>query len=164
MPTGYAWVRKGQRKLVDHHCPQGRRVNAVAALCALRERLVFECRGKSDGRYDGAAHLAFVRRVKREASPDRPCVIVLDNYSVHRCGIVKGETLALASEDIAFFFLPAYCPWLNEIEPLWRQVKYQDLPDRSHETEAALQAAVEAALRGRDEAMKISDTQLPASA
>lgn len=136
----------------------------MAALCARRERLVFECRSKSEGRYDAAAHLAFVRRVKREACRDRPCVIVLDNYSVHRCGIVKDETPALASEGIVFFFLPAYCPWLNEIEPLWRQVKYQDLPDRSHETEGALQAAVEAALRGRDEAMKISDTSLPASA
>ncbi len=164
MPTGYAWVRKGQRKTVDHHAPEGRRVNAVAALCARRERLVFECRSKADGRYDGAAHLAFVRRVKREASAHRPCVIVLDNYSVHRCGVVKDETPALASEGLTFFFLPPYCPWLNEIEPLWRQVKYQDLPDRSHETEAALRAAVEAALWGRDEAMKISDTQLPASA
>jgi hypothetical protein len=127
LPTGYAWVRKGQRKTVDHQASQGRRVNVVAALCHRRERLVFECRSKSEGRYDGLAHLAFVRRVKREAKreacPDRPCVIVLDNYSVHRSGLVKAEMPALAAEGIEFFFLPAYCPWLNEIEPLWRQVK-----------------------------------------
>lgn len=136
----------------------------VAALCHRRERLVFECRGKSEGRYDGPAHLAFARRVKGEACPDRPCVIVLDNYSVHRSGLVKAEMPALSVEGISFFFLPAYCPWLNEIEPLWRQVKYQDLPDRSHETEAALRAAVETALRGRDEAMRFSNTALSASA
>ncbi len=140
-----------------------RRVNVAAALCARRERLVFECRGKADGRYDGAAHLAFVRRVKREACPDRPCVIVLDNYSVHRCGVVQDEVLALSSEGLSFFFLPAYCPWLNEIEPLWRQVKYQDLPDRSHETEEGLRTAVEAALRGRDQTMRINKP-LPATA
>ena len=93
----------------------------------------------------------------------RPCVIVLDNYSVHHCGAVNDEVAALAAEGIEFFFLPAYCPWLNEIEPLWRQVKYQDLPDRSHETEAGLKAAVEAALRGRDEAMR-SDKPLHATA
>jgi transposase len=50
-------------------------------------------------------------------------VIVLDNYAVHCCGVVKDEMPALAAEGISFFFLPAYCPWLNEIEPLWRQVK-----------------------------------------
>ncbi len=143
----------------------------MAALCARQERLVFECRGKADGRYDGAAHLAFARRVGREAASGRPracgarpCVIVLDNYSVHRSGAVRDETPALAAEGLTFFFLPPYCPWLNEIEPLWRQVKYQDLPDRSHETEAGLRAAVEAVLRGKGEAMQISDTSLPASA
>jgi putative transposase len=78
--------------------------------------------------------------------------------------VVKDEQMALSAEGISFFFLPAYCPALNDIEPLWRQVKYQDLPDRSHETEASLRAAVETALRGRDEAMRFSNTALSASA
>ena len=110
LPIGYSWARAGQRKTVAYEPPQRRRVNVVGALSSERDRLLFECRPKSEGRYDGDAHLRFVRKIQgqiaqerfRSRRPQRPLWIVLDNYSVHHCGAVNDEGAALATEGIAF--------------------------------------------------------------
>jgi DDE superfamily endonuclease len=171
LPTGYTWGRRGRRVVVPYEAPQGRRVNVVGALTPydpVGPRLVFETRRKADGRYDAAAHLAFVRRVA-DLPPDpiattrraRPCVVVLDNYSVHHSQAVKDAIPALAAADVHFCYLPPYSPELNPIEPVWRQVKYQDLPERSHPTDTALQTAVETALTSRASRLAESTNQLP---
>ncbi len=90
---------------------------------------------------EAAATTAPVRR--------RPCVIALDNYSVHHAAAVKEAMPALAEAGVTFFFLPPYSPELNPIELVWRQVKYQDMPERSYATDTALQTAVTAALTHR---------------
>jgi transposase len=171
LPTGYSWGRLGTRLVVPYEAPQGRRVNAVGALAPYDPagpRLVFETRRTAEGRYDAAAHLAFVRRVAAlaedpatEAARVRPCVIALDNYSVHHAAAVKEMMPALAAVGVDFFYLPAYSPELNPIEPIWRQVKYQDIPERSHPTDTALQLAVETALAHRDRSLRESTHNLP---
>jgi putative transposase len=40
-------------------------------------------------------------------------------------------------------YLPAYSPELNRIEPVFRQVKYQEIPVRSYLSKVALREAVE---------------------
>jgi hypothetical protein len=166
LPTGYTWGRRGTRLVVPYEAPQGRRVNVVGALAPADPagpRLLFETRRKAEGRYDAAAHLAFVRRVAGLA-PDplaagrcaRPCVIVLDNYAVHHAAAVKAAIPDLAAAGVSFCYLPPYSPELNPIEPVWRQAKHQDLPERSHPTDTALQAAVETALS--DRARKLSES------
>jgi putative transposase len=152
LPTGYGWGRLGRRLVVPYEAPQGRRVNAVGAIAPYDPggpRLVYETRRKAEGRYDAAAHLAFVRRVADAAAGARPCVVVLDNYSVHHSQAVKDALPALTAADVHFCFLTPYSPELNPIEPVWRQIKYQDIPERSHPTDTALQAAVESALSTR---------------
>ena len=42
------------------------------------------------------------------------------------------------------YFLPPYSPELNRIEPVFRQVKHQEIPQRSHATRSGLREAVEA--------------------
>ena len=174
LPTGYSWGRLGRRLVVPHEAPQGRRVNAVGALAPYGPagpRLVFETRRKSEGRYDAAAHLAFVRRVADlPAEPltghrrHRPCVVVLDNYAVHHAAAVTAAAPALAAAAVTTFFLPAYSPELNPIEAVWRQVKCQDIPERSHPTDTALQAAVENALATRAQRLAETTNELPRSA
>jgi putative transposase len=160
LPTGYTWARVGTRKCVRYEAPEGRRVNVVGAWAPeapAGPHLVVETRRREQGRYDAAAHLRFVREgvAGLPAFPppgyqrERPCVIALDNYSVHHAQAVQAAVPTLGEQGIHFFFLPSYSPELNAIEPLWRQVKYQDLPDRSHPSSAALQSAVEQALAQR---------------
>ena len=163
LPTGYGWGRLGERLVVPYEAPQGRRVNVVGALAPhgpAGPRLLYETRRKAQGRYDAAAHLAFVDRLAA-AGGDRPCVVVLDNYSVHHAAPVKEATPALAARGVAFCYLPPYSPELNPIEPVWRQTKHQDLPERSHPTDLALQAAVEAALADRARKLSESTHDLP---
>jgi len=151
LPTGYSWARLGTRLVVPYEAPQGRRVNVVGALAPHAPggpRFMFETRRKAEGRYDAPAHLAFVDRLAA-AGGGRPCVVVLDNYSVHHAAPVKEATPGLAAQGVDFCYLPPYSPELNPIEPVWRHVKYQDLPERSHPTDTALQAAVESALADR---------------
>ncbi len=171
LPTGFTWCRVGQRKLINYQAPEGRRVNVAGSLAPYAvggPELVFETRRKDQGTYDAAAHLAFLARLGGLPDPlppdwrrERPLVVVEDNYSVHHCQAVKAQLPALEAAGVTCFFLPPYSPELNAIEPLWRQVKYQDLPDRSHATAKALQEAVEAALTQRAEAYRKTTTQLP---
>ena len=126
-------------------------------------RLLFETRRKSEGRYDATAHLAFVQRVAGPSPEDRrrPCIVVLDNYSVHHSQVVKAALPALTDANIHFWYLPPYSPELNAIEPVWRQLKYQDLPVRSHTTDQALQTAVESALADRAQRLARTTNYLP---
>ena len=73
----------------------------------------------------------------------------MDNSSVHHAASVKAAIPALEVAGVSFCDLPPYSPELNPIEGLWRQVKDQDVPERSHPTDHALQMAVEAALAAR---------------
>lgn len=50
------------------------------------------------------------------------------------CATVKDRIPALKAAGVGFFFLPPYSPELNMVEPLWRQIKHQDIPYRSYLT------------------------------
>lgn len=161
-------MRKGERKLLPYEAPQNRRVNVAGAYAPYGSspRLAFETRRKEQGRYDAEAHLAFVRGkvagLPADPPPgyvrERPCVIVLDNYSVHKSRTVKDQVPVLEAQGVRFFFLPSYSPELNLIEPVWRQVKYQEIPERSHTSSESLQTAVEAALNRKAKALTESTT------
>jgi transposase len=164
----------GERKIVPYEAPEGRRVNVVGAFSPYDlagPSLVFESWRKDQGKYDADAHLQFVHKVAGlpPVLPEgycrgRPCVIVLDNYSVHHSQPVKDKMPALQAAGVRFFFLPPYSPEMNAIEPIWRQTKYQDLPERSHRTAKSLQTAVEEALTKRGRRLRESDTYLCRSA
>jgi hypothetical protein len=169
LPTGYTWAREGTRPVVPYEAPQGRRVNVIGALAlgGPRARLVWPSRRSGQGRLDSAAFLDFVTRavaglpaawdsLPADYRRARPCTIVLDNYSVHRSAAVKAAEPALARAGVDFYFLPAYSPELNAIEPLWRRVKYGDLATRSFATGEALHAAVDEAL-----AIRAADLEHP---
>lgn len=158
LPTSYTWAREGVRAVVPYEASERRRVNVFGALAPFgaHPRLVYESHTTKLG---SAAFLTFVwwdvaglpqpADLADGLRRERPCVIVLDNYSVHHSKPVKAAQPLLAAAGVTFFYLPPYAPELNQIEPLWRQVKYQDLPVRSHTTLAALTDAVDTALARR---------------
>lgn len=108
-------------------------------------------------RLDSAAVLEFLWRevAGLPAPPDRlptefrrarPCAIVLDNYSVHRGGVVKAALADLERVCVGLHFLPPHIPELNRIESLWRHLKHEEPPIRSHQKLEGLRTAVAAAL------------------
>jgi len=119
--------------VVPYEVPQGRRVNVVGAFAPYDPsgpRLVSETRRTAEGRSDAAAHLAFVRRVAglgedptTAPARARPCIVVLDNDSVHHAATVTQAEPALADVGVTCCYLPPSSPELNRIEPVGRQVK-----------------------------------------
>jgi hypothetical protein len=139
LPTAYTWYLPGQRKRVEHESPQGRRVNAMAAYRPYGGPPRLEV-FTAEQTWDSYALLAFVRSLPWSKVPR---VVVLDNASLHTSGVVRRARRSLAASGIYLYFLPTYSPELNEVEPVFRQVKYQEIPVRSHTTRAGLRAAVD---------------------
>lgn len=77
---------------------------------------------------------------------ERELAVWIDNYSVHKSAPVQEAVPALERAGITLHYLPAYSPELSKIEPIWRDVKYHEMSQRSHDKVAALKRATEEAL------------------
>ena len=123
LPPGYTGARAGTRAIVPYVAPQGRRVNVIGALAphGPDPRLAYQARS---GKIDSTAFTEFLWRdvARLPAAPvalpagyrrARPCVIVMDNYSVHRSAVVKEMLPALEAAGVHIFYLPPYSPELN---------------------------------------------------
>jgi putative transposase len=140
LPTGYSWCLPGQRKRVKYEYPQGRRVNTLATYEPLApvpglDAVPFERTLTSDDL------LAYLR--DRLPAAGVPRVVVLDNAGIHTSKAVKAARPGLAKQGIYLYYLPAYSPELNRIEPVFKQVKHHEIATRSHATKTELRAAVE---------------------
>jgi putative transposase len=141
LPLGYSWCLPGQRKRVKYEYPQGRRVNVLAAyepLCGPAPwlgALPFERTLTGDDLLD------YLRRRLPEA--DVPRVVVLDNASMHTSKAFKAHRKELSRLGIYLYYLPPYSPELNQIEPVFKQVKHHEITKRSHTSKAELRQSVE---------------------
>jgi len=164
LPVGYTWARQGVRAIVPYEAPEGRRVNAIGALAPFGNdpRLAYATRTTS---FKGGDVLEFIwREVGRMSTPvgvvpegfvrHKRCVVVLDNYAPHHGRDMKEQSEALQAAGIELFYLPPYSPELNRIEPLWRHLKHEQMPVRSHKSADELKGAVEAALHNAAEALQ----------
>ena len=124
---------------MPYEYPQGRRVNVLAAYEPYAPEpwlgaQAFERTLTSD---DLIAYL------KALPSAKEPRVVVLDNASLHVSKVTKAARPALARLGIYLYYLPAYSPELNEIEPVFKQVKHHEIPQRSHTSKEELRGSVE---------------------
>lgn len=155
-PVSYTWARTGTRPLLRYEAPRNRRVNAFGAYAPFGPQARFTYLTRTE-KLTSETFLDFLwRQVGGMRTPlgevpagftrERPCIVVLDNGSVHTSRLVKDHWAVLRAADIHLFYLPTYSPNLNMIEALWRQIKYQELPVRSYPELAGLLAAVNQAL------------------
>jgi transposase len=139
LPVGYSWTLPGGRKLIRYEAPQGRRVNALAAYRPFGRspRLDVFTAERTWTSYD---LIAFLKALPWSKSPR---VVVLDNAGFHTSGLIRAARKGLADRGIYLYYLPPYSPELNRIEPVFRQVKHQEIPRRSYTTRSGLREAVE---------------------
>ena len=92
---------------------------------------------------DSASHIQLLERMTATFPSDR-WLVVEDNLSTH----MSQETrLALASwPEIRLQLLPKYAPWLNLIEPWWKQLRSLALKGRRFEVAEQIEEALHAAL------------------
>jgi transposase len=139
LPCGYSWTLPGERKWVPYEYPQGRRVNVLATYRPYGAAPELRCRAfeRTLTTEDILAYL------KERPGTERPRVVVLDNASAHVSKVLKAARRELAQGGIYLYYLPAYSPELNAIEAVFRQIKYQEMPQRSHTSKSALRESVE---------------------
>jgi putative transposase len=105
------------------------------------------------GPIDSERYLQFIWKVAgrpavypEDWQRERPLVIWVDNYSVHKSERVLQEIPALARAGITLCYLPSYTPELSKIEPIWQAVKHHEMTRRSYMEVKELKRATEAAL------------------
>ena len=105
------------------------------------------------GPIDGERLVGFMWRIAGRSADgaaewkrERPLMIALDNYSVHKGEKVQEAVAQLAAAGVHLVYLARYCPEQSGIEPVWNDVKQHQLPVRSFERVADLKAAVDDAL------------------
>jgi putative transposase len=139
LPTSYTWTLPGRRKFVPYEAPQGRRVNALAAYRPFDRPPRLEVL-TAERTWDSYDLLGFLQALPWSKAPR---VVVLDNASIHTSKVIRNARRWLTASGIYLYFLPPYSPDLNRIEPVFRQVKHQEMPQRSFTTRSALREAVD---------------------
>ncbi len=136
------WVRKRQRKRVPYENPEGRRVNALAALVkgGLAPALYWVAK---PGALRAEHLLRFLAELPSVSVPT--IVVVLDNGSIHRSRETRAALAELWTRGVYLYYLPPYSPELNDIEAAFRVVKHDHLPERRYTSVSALLTAVHTA-------------------
>jgi len=186
LSNAYSWSPVGKRLYVPYEAPQGRRVNAVGALFHRSRHFAFETLARAPvpkrkvlsplaaglepaelGPLDAAFLIRFIWGMagRPHDAPqgwrrDKPLVIVLDNYSVHKSARFQQEQVRWRAADIDLFFLPSYSPELSGIEPLWRDVKQHRMRRLSRDSLLDLKRDVDAALTQKAAALTQSAKSL----
>jgi DDE superfamily endonuclease len=156
----YTWVRPHERKRVPYENPQGRRVNALAALVKGGAPPALYWIAKPGSLR--AEHL--VRFLTALPPASVPTVVVLDNGSIHRCRETRAAVAGLWAHGVYLYFLPPYSPELNEIEPVFRVIKHHELSERRYTTVPALRAAIHTAFTTYEETLIAKHQHQPRSA
>jgi hypothetical protein len=172
LSNAYSWSPVGKRVYVPYEAPQGRRVNAMAALFHGSRRLEFVTRARAPktkrkpfsilatglspdeiGVLNAETLIAFIWHIAGRPADapadwrrEKPLVVVLDNYSVHVGKQVQQERKKWRDADIGLFFLPSYSPELSAMEPLWHDVKQHRMRRLSRDSLLDLKRDVDATL------------------
>jgi transposase len=136
-----AWARRG----ADLRVPAPGQARKIAMIGALdhrtRQLVVHTSKIKRS-----ADFIALLERLDglygpRPGPPMKPVVIILDNGPVH---VSKASSAALAARAhwLTVEWLPKYAPELNDIEPVWRDLKAHHLAHRTFTDADALDRAI----------------------
>jgi transposase len=78
----------------------------------------------------------------------RKTIVIMDNASTHKSALFADRLAGWRSQGLYIQYIPAYCPELNLIECLWKQIKYHWLNPLDFLTPVSLRMALENILSG----------------
>ncbi|MGH2414583.1 MAG: IS630 family transposase [Microcystaceae cyanobacterium] len=149
-PVSYSYIRKGENKEIKQTKKRGRRVSILGIFSAGES---FDY-GLKIGGFKQKTYIEMMNWQAEKAEKyfqetGKITVIVLDNYAVHKSKEVKKHEKKWQKKGLEFFFIAAYSPELNLIEPEWHQLKTHELAGRMFEDEYDLAMAVIEGLENR---------------
>jgi transposase len=120
---GYGWMRRGCQEAVPTP-GQNQKAYLAGALHAKTGRVVFV----EGERKNSMLFIGLLKQLKRTYRAARRIVLILDNYKIHSSRITQ-RWLA-GNGKFQLLFQPAYHPWVNRIERLWKAM--HDTVTRNH--------------------------------
>ena len=138
-----SWFKRGRGKQfrVPTRWGSEGRLNVIGAWSLHGEEVQLEYR-MLEGACKRADVISFLRWLAAKCDPERPTVVLLDNAGHHKGGELEGLKCEWEAQGLVVRYLPAYCPFLNVIEGVWRRVKGFLMPRRCYDSVAELRAAV----------------------
>ena len=140
-----AWAKRG----ADLRVPAPGQAKKVAMMGALdhatRRLVVHTSKTKRSADFIALLERLDGRYGPRPGLPIKPVVIVLDNGPIH---VSKATIAALAARAhwLTVEWLPKYAPELNDIEPVWRDLKAHHLAHQTFTDADDLGRAIHAAV------------------
>jgi DDE superfamily endonuclease len=123
----YGWQRIGETRRIP--CHRSKRMNVLGFLSRSNDLFFHTAEQAVTTDTVVAAFDAFVEGyASKHQETGIPCLVVLDNASIHRSGMFKEKLTGWLERGVRVYFLPPYSPELNLIEILWRKIKYEWLP------------------------------------
>lgn len=116
----YGWQDIGQHATID--LSGGRQSVNVPGIQEAHHTVTFLHRGSIKGETVATVIDNYASHIRKTT------VLVLDNASPHTCKLVLENRARWEERGLILYPLPAYSPELNEIEQLWKDVKYSRLP------------------------------------
>ena len=136
-----AWAKSG----ADLRVPapgQAKKVAILGSLDHVTRQLIVHT-GSTKRSSDFIAHLDQIDRLygPQPGRPAKPVVLVEDNGPIHTS---KRSLAALAARAhwLTVEWLPKYAPELNDIEPVWRDLKVHHLAHQTFTDDDALEKAI----------------------
>jgi len=122
--TGFCWTRRGTQQAIP--TPGKNRKRYMAGALHARTGKVIWVEGKSKS---SDLFIDLMAAIKASYRRSRQIVLILDNYIIHKSRKTE-RWLSRDGEKFRLLFQPAYHPWVNRIERLWKAL--HDTVTRNH--------------------------------
>jgi len=123
----YAWQAVGETREIP--CKRSKRLNVLGFMSRGNDSFFYSVEGSVTSEEVIKAFDGFAARYAYQYNQTpMPCVVILDNASIHHSNAVKHRLNDWMQQGVFLHFLPPYSPELNLIEMLWRKIKYEWLP------------------------------------
>ena len=148
MTLCYTWFKRGsgkQFKIPTRWGSQGK-INLIGTYCLHGDQEQLEYR-ELNGTCKQDQVIAYLDTLALKCDPKKLTVVVLDNATFHKGMALKACRAGWEARGLFLRYLPAYCPFLNVIEGVWRRVKGFLMPRRCYNLVVELREALLVALK-----------------
>jgi len=113
----YAWQKKGKTAALPTE--RTRAVSILGILNPLKQKF------KENLHQEATNNQFFIQTLDTFSKAlKKKTILTLDNATIHKTKIVQEQAKIWRQRGLFLQFIPAYCPELNLIEILWKQLKH----------------------------------------
>ncbi len=152
-PVSYSYSLIGEQKCLEQS--QKRYGSRISILGLWQEGKSFEY-GLAQGGFKSQSYIKVMNWIAQKAASlfektGKLTVVVQDNSPIHKSQEVRACWRDWSEQGLLLFFLPAYCPELNEIETQWHQLKTHEIAGRIFDNEYDLAMTIIQGMNRRSE-------------